>query len=572
MDLEALLALIANLATMTDDEVAQLAADLSAAAGPLAETDPTDEVLASLQSIADALAQIGTLQAERATDTADRAARQAALADSIAQIVTPDDGGDGGETADDTAGDAAAGDGADATAGADAAAVPEPVAAAGTRMPVATRVAARRPQTAQPAPATRSVDIAGLGLTAAGTFDTIQVGQPLRDEQDIARAFLNAVSTSRGYRGPRVKIPVVRSQTTEDVWQNAGRFLGSDPVANARLLRRNGLHQPGSLAAAGGICAPQQVNYDLPTIGVDARPVRDGAMARYGADRGGVRTLPVPRISDVDGAISIWDHDTDLDPQGETKDCLVIACDEDEDETLIEAIVRCLRTGNFRAKYFPEQIRAWLDLANVNQARRAENRLLANVASKSTNVVKDKTLGTTRDALTTLDLMLAGFASRWRDPNVQMRWVAPTWLRANMRVDIARQMPVGTTDETLAVADATIDRWFAARPNLSVTWHLDGESGQIFGAQGDGDVLGWPDEAISYLYPEGSWLFLDGGMLDFGIVRDSGLNAVNDFQMFAETMEGSHFHGIESFRIAHTICADGSASALVDIDPCTPGS
>ena len=236
------------------------------------------------------------------------------------------------------------------------------------------------------------------------------------------------------------------------------------------------------------------------------------------------------------------------------------------------SIHEALRTGNFRARYFPEQIRAWLDLANVNQARRAENRLIASIAAGSTHVTAETLLGTTRDVLTTLDRALAGFQSRWRDDSIRMRWVAPAWLRANIRTDIARQMPVGTLDETLALADATIDRWLAARPNLSVTWHLDGEATQIFGAQGDGPLLGWPDNAISYLYPEGSWLFLDGGQLDLGIVRDSTLNGVNDFQMFAETMEGAHFHGLESFRIEHDICADGSAAALVDISPCTTGS
>jgi hypothetical protein len=61
-------------------------------------------------------------------------------------------------------------------------------------------------------------------------------------------------------------------------------------------------------------------------------------------------------------------------------------------------------------------------------------------------------------------------------------------------------------------------------------------------------------------------------MLDLGIVRDSTLNSTNDVQVFAETFEGAHFHGPESWTITFDTCPDGSTSAAVDIDPCTSGS
>lgn len=36
----------------------------------------------------------------------------------------------------------------------------------------------------------------------------------------------------------------------------------------------------------------------------------------------------------------------------------------------------------------------------------------------------------------------------------------------------------------------------------------------------------------------GTWIYLDGGVLDLGLVRDSQLNSGNDFQIFGETFGG----------------------------------
>lgn len=595
MDLEALLAQLANIESMDLDQLTELAGQLNELVPTLRAADPTDENLAALQSVLDALTKIGAAQEAITTDTSNRQAQQQSLADQIAALVGPEEGddGDGGDDDGDGDGDGA-GDGTgadDATTGEGASSTTaadeqQPIAAAAgapsRTAAVATRVAARRPASVVPdannANRGRSTDQRRLSLVSAGTWQTdrgsIELGQrlDLNDNQALADAFLSAVKLTRGYTGPRTRIPVVRSLGWDaEQWAEAGRWLGLDPILNARTLRA-AIDRPGSMTAAGGICAPQQASYDILTIGDDARPVRDTAMARFGADRGGIRTLPVPLIGDLDAAITIWDHDTDLNPGETVKECLVITCDEEDDPTLVEAIVRCIETGNFRARYFPEQIRAWLDLAAVNQARVAENRLLASIGAGSTDVTTEKVLGTTRDTLTMLDRAMAGFESRHRAPGTRWRFIAARWLLRNMVTDITRQMPVGSTDETLAVAEGDVNRWFASKPNLMVTYHLDGESGQIFGAQGDGDLLGWPDDHVGYLYPEGSWLFLDGAQQDFGIVRDSVTNSTNQFQMMAETMEGAHFHGVESFRVTQDICADGSASALVDIDPCTTGS
>ena len=66
------------------------------------------------------------------------------------------------------------------------------------------------------------------------------------------------------------------------------------------------------------------------------------------------------------------------------------------------------------------------------------------------------------------------------------------------------------------------------------------------------------------IYPTGSWLHLDAGELNLGVVRDSSLNSTNDFQIFAEGWENVAYVGVESDCIATAVCPSGTFSAGID--------
>jgi hypothetical protein len=53
-------------------------------------------------------------------------------------------------------------------------------------------------------------------------------------------------------------------------------------------------------------------------------------------------------------------------------------------------------------------------------------------------------------------------------------------------------------------------------------------------SQAAGALDAFPDTIQWALYPEGAFLGIDMGVLELGIVRDSTLNATNDFQVFGE--------------------------------------
>lgn len=587
-NLTELLARAGNLAEQSDEELEQLDVDLQTAAEATAAGDLSDEVLAQLEQTAAAVQAIRAEQESRTAAAAERAERAEAA---LALVRGPAEDDDEGEPEVEAEVETPAEDTPPPVVEAEVETepVPEPIAAAAPRRPL-TRVAARRPASASPRPPASGAGgspFAAMHIVASANAPGLPTGQRVTDYDQLARGFVAAISATSGYRGPLRKVPIFTVGRGIDEYPESHR-LDSNRVQNEIRIARGqqairaagGLQAAlrNNITAAGGICAPSEVRYDLPGItATDARPMRDGFMTRYGADRGGVRTLPGPVIEDLNGASSWWTEANDIDASDgtPTKSCLTVTCPDDETETIIEAAVQCLRYGNFRARYFPEQIARWMELMAAAHARLAEQRLIAAVATGATSQPDvGQTLGTVRDLLTGLDRIRAIWNYRHRTPDSFMLAIAlPRFLRDMIRVDVTRQIPVGGVTETLqGLTDAQIDGLIRGR-NFEPTWLLDGSSGQGFFQQGvAGTLQGWPSVVKTYIAPAGDWLHLDGGELNLGVMRDTVTTSTNDVQFFAETMEAPHFHGIESWEVDFTLCSDGSASALVDINPCAVGS
>lgn len=74
-------------------------------------------------------------------------------------------------------------------------------------------------------------------------------------------------------------------------------------------------------------------------------------------------------------------------------------------------------------------------------------------------------------------------------------------------------------------------------------------------------LLTFPSTMVWYLFAPGTFLFLDGGTLDFGLVRDSTLNTRNDYRIMVESFEKLAYVGLESLEVTQTICANGEIGA-----------
>jgi len=314
-----------------------------------------------------------------------------------------------------------------------------------------------------------------------------------------------------------------------------------------------------ALVASGGHAAPFEVKYDIYAIGsTTVRPVRD-ALPRFQADRGGVRFVTPPSFAagSYANAVGVWTAAVDADPQSATKTSLTVSAAQ-EQTVATDAVTLQLQFGNLMTRAYPELIARHNELALVQHAREAEQYLLGKIADGSTAVTTSSLIGFGRDFLVQVRRAATAYRSRHRiSPDARLKVIIPAWIYDAMAADLALAMP---GDGTLSVSKAEIEGYLASL-NVDLVASLDQN---VFGSQGAAALVEFPDSFTWYLFAEGTFLFLDGGTLDLGIIRDSSLVGTNDYKMFVETFEGVAKVGIESLAITSTISVNGVAAALRD--------
>lgn len=402
---------------------------------------------------------------------------------------------------------------------------------------------------------------ATVAITAGADIPSVNAGSTLPDMKAVADAMvqrMRGMSRTSGGDGEQHTVATLAAAYPEE------RVLRSnEPERNREKIDE--VISPAAITAAGGICAPVNVRYDLFQQGTADRPVKD-ALPSFNADRGGIRFVTPPQLADVAGAASLWTLQDDIDAAtagapDPVKPCIRVACGA-EVTVYTDAIPLCLTFGNMGARAYPELVARHNELGLMEHSRFSEVRLMTRIGTLSTAVTAGRQLGAARDFLSQVDRASTAYRGRHRlGENAPLRVIAPWWLLDLLRSDLVNQLP-GDGLEHFAVADATINAWFRAR-NVNITWAFEGESGQTFGAQAAGALNDFPSTVIWYMFAEGTFLFLDGGTLDIGLVRDSSLNGTNDYKMFLETFEGVAKVGIESLRVSSTLVADGASRGTV---------
>lgn len=414
--------------------------------------------------------------------------------------------------------------------------------------------------------------VATRTITAGSDLPGITAGSELSDMSAVANAILGRLKGMGRTSGGDGEQHVVATFSTE--FSKDRTLAPNDPAGVTERLRG-----AEALTAAGGLYGPVDTKYDLYGLGQASRPVRD-SLPVFNAQRNGIRFLTPPVISDLAGAVGLWTLQDDIDAatQGSpdpVKPCLRVKAGE-EVTVYLDAITLCLTFGNLGARAFPELVERHTELAMVWHARFAETRLLTRIGQLSTPTTTAHELGAARDVFVAVEKAAAAYRSRHRmGVKDSLHAIFPEWFKNALRADLTKQAP-SDVDVTFELADTKINTWFSVR-NIKVTWAEDGEEGQVFGPQATSEategteavaqpLTEFPDSVIWYLFSEGTFVFLDGGTLDLGLVRDSTLNSTNDYQIFLETFEGVAKVGIESLRIESTIKLVGSHSAATNIN------
>lgn len=585
-----LLELLGRLADLTADERAEMRELIATEVTRVSAEARTQESVDALVALADARDALDAreVEVEAAQAALDEAAEAALARLAPAPEVEPE----GASAEDDAAvvaeaervaAEAAAAEGAEG-APAEGAPAAEPVAAAATppaRPPLARVRANRSTGSAAPAPA-EGARTAGTSLVASVDVPGVAAGSAFPTLHDLAVAFekrRGQIGKARG--GSADGDQVIIASASYDY--PADRVLSLDDL-NLNMERINAVVSPEAIVAAGGLCAPIENIYEIDVVGSTARPVRD-SLPGFNATRGGVSLRPSPVFQDLDAASGLWTMANDVSPSAPTtKAILEVLCQAFEDFT-VDAVTMRLLFHNITSKYDPEGTAANIQAAMVANARLAENSLLEKMFTLGKIMTKAAAVSYARDVLTVLDQLRAYYSWRHRCDDTQTFHVwLPRYVKDAIRVDMARGANYNG-DWNLALADAQIDQWFSAR-NINVTWHLDGR----IAASGDLDpgggtltipiqgyanvaslaaVPGFPASIEVLFAMEGDYLFLDGGELDLGIVRDSTLNGVNEYQTFTEQFEGIASRGLESVRLNLSVEPTGAAAALKDTSSLT---
>jgi hypothetical protein len=582
----------ADLSGLSDEELVDHQAALRASAEIVVENaaDPEahvevigdrspDEIVAEMTAAAEDIARIDDEIALRAAGAEEYVDAISAAAEKFKvpepEAVAADGEDDDGEGDGDGDGDGS-GDGAEAVAEvvAEAEAAVAEAAAEPVETPVAEEVAEpvlaaakpglRRPRPV-PAQAPRShqpldTPSSALGLVASAGIEGVTEGTIL-DREAFGKAMMEKrrrmVSTPRGMREE-----VIVASVTFPV--DEARYLHEGDV-EGNMRKLHDALEPESLAASGGLCAPLTPYYDLAQVAVASRPVRD-SLVGFAADRGGVIVGTPATIADIDTAITVVTAAQDAAGGSQAvKGCQHIECPPFVEVT-VDVIARCLEIGNLTGRTYPELVAQWTELVMAAHARTAEGLMLDAIKGYSTPVTHGPQYGATSTMLAGILQAAAGMRSRHRmAPMSRFQGWFPTWTMDVLINDLENsQFDRFTYDR------AGVEALLRSR-GVDPTFYLDEAdgSGQIFEAQTEGALLDFPVEAEWGIAPANSFLFVDGGTLDLGLVRDSVLNSTNDYQIFAETFENVAFIGVESLWVTSSICPDGTVAAPAEAITCT---
>ena len=549
-----------DLSTLTAVELSNIQSKLTARGRQLAARISTGTELSTDEAAEAAL--LGELDDEVTAEMASRESSKAELASGLARFAATAVEEDDADTADGDADDAAADDDAD-DAPAEAAADDAPAELATS--PRRSFKGADMAELAANSPASKPKNIPVDIATAQYQFSmesTRQAsdgaGQQFSSPAEVAQAmWKKRMSFGNIPQGTRDEMSIA---TGTKVWNEELPSLGLDPIENLKAF--NQLTERGGLVASGAQCTPQTQLYDFFRL---AEPIQDveNAIPTVQAPRGGIRFIQANCAIQGAGAVGIWGP-SGIDPTNPAseKPCARVTC-PDIAEVLVEAVTQCTIFDNLQYRTFPELIENFLEDVAVQFTLRKQRYYLDAIDTASTATVGIGSYGAARSLMYDLTVAANGYRKRHHMPRgARLQVMLPDWTVDVVKADLLNDGDSGL--EYMNVPDSFVTAAFASR-NLDVTFYYDdptsvaGDNPLTQAQAGAGAALNdYPCVASSYMFAPGTFVKLDGGSLDVGLVRDHALNKTNDFAMFMEEWIGIAQLGCESIRIDSTVVPSGS--------------
>lgn len=562
----------------------------------ISETDI--ETMETLATAVDAVRAERTHLNETADAQAARVAEIAARVAPVADETTDDDGDDGeGEGEEDgdadpdasdsglTADEIANAEVVDTTVDGEPAAV---AASAGPRRRVDLRSVAARAPRVNPAQLPGSTMPFGGALVASAgapgrregsAYESwLQLGDAAsRMFKSATPSQLQAMVASAGRNGQdfyqRNGLAEFRMEFPEDLIA-----YGSDDTEVFERAADQARLPGGSLLAAGGWCAPSETMYDL----CDLPCSLDGILSlpEVGAPRGGVRWtkgLDWCEIFNAPGFFHFTETEMMADP-APTKPCMEIPC-VDFDECRLDVDGLCITADIPQARAYPEIVAQFIQGAMCAHAHRVNARKLNAISVGSINdgTITQAGYGATNAVLYAIELEIQAYRYRGRraqegTPAV-LELVAPYWVKAVLRADIANRNAPSGIGNPQAVTDAEIVQWFASR-GVAVRFVYDWQDLIDCNPSEGGinrPITDYPDTVEFMLYEAGTWIVPTMDVITLESLYDSTLIKQNKYTaLFTEQAFCVVNRCNGSRRFTVPVCANGNTGGQVAIT-CTVG-
>lgn len=430
---------------------------------------------------------------------------------------------------------------------------------------------------------TASVDIPKRGVASGG----VVVSMEAMADAFIQRAS-NIPTTAQGQGAARYPVASIQNQFTHTVDERTG------PAQIDRLVRElTGGDKQQALLAGGGWCAPSEIYYDLFNISDVPSGIID--LPTVGISRGGIQFPTSPSIKDVfftaggsnpatgmGGFAATFANTSDPWLWSETDDIntvtgsinkptLRVPCASFSNSRL-EVYGITLTAGNLTDSAYPEAAQNFLRLLRNAYAHVINARLISLMSAASTVTAAlpaSATVPAFQGVMNGIELAAVDYRNRFgMSDTAVLEVVLPTWVLAAIRADLTWR--TYGDDSTLSVPDSAIIAMFATRGvavQFVSDWQVRGAS--QFG-QAAAQMTAWPTTVQFMMYAAGTFLHGTGLSLDLGVIRDSILNAENDFT--AAWAEEAHLvakvgHESRLYTLTFMVSGQGVASLATGGQP-----
>lgn len=515
-----------DLSQVTDLAAAEQAV-VEAATGLADVEDPSDEQLDRLDALVALTERIREEGASREGEAQARRDRAAAARERLAGPAS--EGGDAEEetpaeeesTEDAPAEEGETSEGDDAPAEEEA---PETQAVAASGRKRAPSLIRNRGVTrTQPQPQRTEDSSAGRAvITASAGVRGFEAGSTLDGMDQVVEAFqARAASHPQGHApGVYNRNPVVaisRGVESFDGLVDTAPEYRDDPLAlmdhaadEKRLSSNKGA---GSLAAAGGWCAPSETLYDLVSL-----ESNDGMFDQpeVRVNRGGVNLTTGPDFSSIYAGVGFAQTEAQA-IAGTTKTCYEVEC-PDFEETRLDAVGICIKSPLLTNAAYPELTRRVISGAMVAHEHKKSLRALSATLSE---LGAADTLGdagsTARNVLTGLELAAEGQRAKFHMArNTTMEVVLPNYVRPMLRDDLQSRLR-----QADPVTDAQLDAHFAAR-KLRVQFIYGYSDTQVVTPPSGANLLiVMPATITAAMYPAGTFVRGVADVINLDTVYDS---------------------------------------------------